>query len=107
MTEYPSWCDTDDKRKAYDDWLDVQATFALLYRSIQVQSQVEERERMTYVSNFNTEHKVDNKGNINARIDLGVIVEWPEESAEYSLRITKSGCTLDRVYKKTGSVEKE
>ena len=55
---------------------------------------------MTYVDHLNTEHKIDNKGNINVKIDLGVKVMWPEEDAEYSLKISRSGCTLDYVYKK-------
>ncbi len=37
--EYPEWCDTEDKKQEYRDWLDIQWTYWFLNRCLENQEQ--------------------------------------------------------------------
>ena len=39
--KYPEWCDTEDKKEKYRDWLDIQWTFRFLDRCLKNQEVLE------------------------------------------------------------------
>ena len=38
--EYPEWCDTEDKKEKYREWLDIQWTFWFIDRCLKSQEQL-------------------------------------------------------------------